>query len=86
MYFWKSSRVEVSSPAPSQLDPLAPGHTGFTTNPQPCLLFYISDPWPYEIEFVLDKTEGQEAESVYETRIIGIEEEGIYPTDLVKAG
>ncbi len=74
--------VQEMVPIPSRMSPLASEHTGLTTQDQPSLRFYISDPWPDDIEFALNEPEGKEP--VLETFIKGPFKKGIYRINLAE--
>ncbi len=50
----KSKTVEPL-PLPNRLEPLAPSQTGYTSNAQPTIYFYLSDPSSDPIQFVLNR-------------------------------
>jgi hypothetical protein len=62
------------------MSPLASQRTGFTTESQPTLRWYISGSWPGKIEFTLN--ESGAVEPVLETYIEGPADEGIYRISL----
>ncbi|MCP4348817.1 MAG: DUF928 domain-containing protein [Desulfobacterales bacterium] len=64
------------APVPSRMSPFASEHTGLTTNSQPSLRFYLSAPWPGNIEFALNNPDI--IEPVLETSIKGPFREGVY--------
>jgi len=72
-------------PVPSHLDPIAPEHPGLASINRPSFLFYISGPWPHEIEFTLNRARSMEPEPVYETRVKDISRQGIFRIDLEQA-
>ena len=69
---------------PSRMSPLASRRTGYTTNNQPVLQWYISGAWPGEIEFTLN--EGEQADPVFLTHIEGPFEKGICQINLAEHG
>ena len=66
--------------APSRMVPLVSEHVGLTTYSRPSLLFYISDPWPGNIEFALNEPYAKEP--VAETYIKGPFRKGVYHINL----
>ncbi|QTA92819.1 DUF928 domain-containing protein [Desulfonema magnum] len=70
----------ISVPIPARMSPFASEHTGFTSDRQPTLRWYISDSWPGKIEFTLNETRVEEP--VLETYIDGPTNEGVYQISL----
>ncbi|GEM_PF-666737 len=76
----ENSGPEEEIPLPLHISPLAPQHTGLTSNPQPALLWYVSGYYPEKVEFRLNEI--GTAESLVDTDIKGPDKEGIYRLDL----
>ncbi len=68
----------VFAPAapPSRMAPLAPERTGYVSVDQPVLWFYLSDPWPDDMEFALNKPRARRPE--LEIVLEGPFEKGVY--------
>ncbi len=67
-------------PLPSRMSPLAPEKTGLCLSSQPVLQWYISGPWPDNIEFRLNGLKVPEPD--IDTNIKGPDKEGIYRISL----
>ncbi len=65
---------------PSRMVVLAPRPPGLASKSQPALLWYISDPWPGKIEFVISET-GSEKDMLV-TQFNGPDKEGVYQISL----
>ncbi len=62
--------------------PLAPERTGIVGVDQPILWFYLSDPWPDDIEFALNKPRAREPD--LEILLEGPFEKGVYGVALAE--
>jgi len=71
---------QAFTPLPSRMSPLAPENTGLTLTNQPVLQWYISDPWPDNIEFRLNRLKAPEPD--IDTNIRGTDKGGIYRISL----
>lgn len=67
-------------PLPSRMSPLAPENTGLTLTSQPVLQWYISDAWPNNIEFRLNRLKAPEPD--IDTNIKAPDKGGIYRISL----
>lgn len=76
----REGEIDSLPPLPEQMVPLAAAHTGLTTSSHPTLRFYISDPWPGDIEFALNVP--RQKEPIIETVLAGPFTEGMHKIDL----
>jgi hypothetical protein len=82
------SRAEITEPKdfsiPDFMAPIVCEHTGLSLSPQPVLWWYISGPWPGNIEFTINKPRAPEPE--FQIEFPGPEKPGIYPVNLADYG